>query len=48
LFFAPGIRYSATHNWAAALSFGVPIIKNLNGTQSEPDWRAVANIGYAF
>ena len=48
LFVAPGIRYGAAQNWAAALSVGVPIINNLNGTQSEPEWRVVANIGYAF
>jgi len=48
LFVAPGIRYGATGGWAAALSLGVPVINNLNGTQSEPDWRVIGNVGYAF
>ena len=48
LFIAPGVRYGAAGGWAAALSLGVPVINNLNGTQSEPDWRVIGNIGYAF
>jgi len=48
LFLAPGIRYGSANKWAAALSVGVPVINNLNGIQSEPDWRIVANIGFAF
>jgi len=48
LFLAPGVRYGAPQGWAAALSFGVPVINNLNGIQSEPDWRVIGNIGYAF
>jgi hypothetical protein len=48
LFLAPGIRYAASQGWAAALSFGVPVIKNLNGIQSKPDWHVIGNIGYAF
>ncbi len=48
LFMAPGVRYAAAQGWAAALSFGVPISNNLNGVQSEPDWRVIGNIGYAF
>lgn len=48
LFIAPGVRYGAAGGWGAALSVGVPIINNLNGIQSEPDWRVIGNIGYAF
>ena len=48
LFLAPGVRYGAPQGWAAALSFGVPVVNNLNGIQSEPDWRVIGNVGYAF
>jgi len=48
LFLAPGVRYGAPQGWAAALSFGVPVINNLNGIQSEPNWRVIGNIGHAF
>ena len=45
---APGIRYTADSGWAAAISAGFPVIENLNGHQSKPGWRAIANIGFAF
>jgi len=48
LFISPGVRYGAAGGWAAALSVGVPLVKNLNGIQSEPDWRVIGNIGFAF
>jgi len=48
LFLAPGVRYGTPQGWATALSFGVPVINNLNGIQSESDWRVIGNIGYAF
>lgn len=48
LFIAPGVRYGSSGSWAAALSVGVPLINHLNGIQSEPDWRVIGNVGFAF
>ena len=48
VFVSPGIRYTSNAGWAMALSAGVPVVENLNGIQSEPDWRVTGNVGFAF
>ena len=48
VFASPGVRYTSDAGWAMALSAGIPVIKELNGIQSEPDWRVTGNVGFAF
>ena len=48
IFAAPGIRFTAPGGWAASLSAGIPVVENLNGIQSEPEWRVIGNIGFVF
>lgn len=46
-FLSPGLRVS-TKGFSAALSIGVPIIEDLNGLQSDPQYRVIANTSIAF
>ncbi len=48
LYISPGVRYSGGKNWNTALSFGVPIVDNLNGYQTESDYRIVYRFVVAF
>ena len=38
---SPGLRLSQDA-WSGFVSVGIPIVENLNGIQSEPDWRILA------
>jgi hypothetical protein len=40
IFLSPGLRLSQDA-WSGFLSFGIPIVEDLNGIQSEPDWRVL-------
>jgi hypothetical protein len=48
VFASPGVRYTSDAGWVMALSAGIPVVNGLNGTQSEPDWRVMGNVGFAF
>ena len=39
VYISPGIRYSGGKNWNTALSIGAPIVTDLNGFQTDPDYR---------
>ncbi len=39
IYISPGIRYSSGKAWNTALSIGAPIVTDLNGFQSEPEYR---------
>lgn len=44
LYFAPGLR-ATSGAWSAGFSLGLPVVKDLNGIQSEPDYRMLLSIG---
>jgi hypothetical protein len=39
VYISPGIRFSGGKGWNTALSIGAPIVTDLNGFQSEPEYR---------
>lgn len=47
LFISPGLRFSQD-TWSSFVSFGIPIVDDLNGIQSEPDWRMLAGGSLSF
>ena len=47
VFLSPGLRIS-TNGLSAAFSIGIPIIEDLNGLQSDPQYRLIANASVAF
>lgn len=46
-FLSPGLRVT-TNGFSAALSVGVPIIEDLNGLQSDPQYRVIAIASLSF
>jgi hypothetical protein len=48
LYVSPGARFSGGQNWNVALSFGVPIVADLNGYQVEPDYRITSRFNVTF
>ena len=46
VYLAPSIRYSSSKGWTAYASLGVPIVENLNGSQSEPKFRLFAGVSF--
>lgn len=48
VYLSPGVRYLNAAGWNLALSLGVPVVKELNGTQVEPDYRVVSSLHVAF
>ena len=44
---SPGVRLSG-EGWSAYVSYGKPIVKDLNGIQHEPEYRVVAGVGLGF
>ena len=46
-FLSPGLRVT-TNGFSAALSVGIPVIEDLNGLQSDPQYRVIANASIAF
>ncbi len=48
VFLSPGVRLVAPQGWSAFVSVGVPVIENLNGIQTDTDFRVVAGLGVAF
>ncbi len=47
VYLAPGVRISQDR-WSGFLSVGVPVVRDTNGLQPEPDWRIRSGIGVAF
>jgi hypothetical protein len=47
IFLSPGLRLSY-ESWSAFVSVGVPIVNDLNGVQSEPDWRVLTGMAIHF
>lgn len=48
LFVAPGLRAGWSSGVSCFLSVGVPLVQNLDGTQSETNYRASTGVGFAF
>ncbi len=48
LYISPGIRLSLGHSWSVYSSVGLPVVNDLNGTQSEPDYRLIGGISKSF
>ncbi len=46
LYLSPGVRFAPADRWSAGLSFGKPIINDLNGVQSDPDFRIVGALSF--
>jgi Putative MetA-pathway of phenol degradation len=47
VYVSPGFRFSAGQT-ATTVTFGIPVATNLNGTQSDPDWRLTTSFGVQF
>ncbi len=47
IFLSPGLRL-CQDKWSSFVSVGVPIVDDLNGIQSEPDWRIIAGATWLF
>jgi len=49
LYFSPGARLTAGSNWTVAISGGVPVVTDLNGTNlADPDFRVIGSVGLSF
>lgn len=48
IFLSPGLRYKFADTWVASLSVGVPVVKDLNGFQTEPEYRIIGGISVAL
>lgn len=48
LYLSPGLRIGFGHKWSIYSSFGLPIINDLGGIQSEPELRITAGISTTF
>ena len=44
---SPGVRLSSD-TWSTFLSFGIPVVTNLYGVQSEPDYRVISGVAMSF
>ncbi len=47
VYLSPGVRVSV-NNVSGFVSFGIPVVNNLNGLQSEPDYRVLTGITAGF
>ena len=45
VYLSPGIRANPGNGWNLSLSAGLPVFENLNGSQSEPQWRVIGSLG---
>jgi Putative MetA-pathway of phenol degradation len=48
LYVSPGVRVGIGHTWSLFTSVGIPIIDDLNGVQSESDYRIFGGISKSF
>jgi hypothetical protein len=47
IFLSPGLRLSQD-KWSSFVSVGIPVVDDLNGIQSEPNWRIIAGATWLF
>jgi len=47
IYVSPGLRLS-NDQWSGFVSVGIPVVKDLNGIQAEPDWRISTGASLAF
>lgn len=43
VYISPGIRVAVAHNASLGFSFGIPVVKDTNGYQVEPEYRLITN-----
>lgn len=48
VFLSPGMRLTSDGNWSLFLNVGFPVHENLNGVQTDVDYRVVGGIGIAL
>jgi hypothetical protein len=48
LYLSPGIRVGLGHSVSLFTSVGIPIVNDLNGLQSEPDYRVIGGVSFIF
>lgn len=48
LYLSPGVRVGLGHSVSLFTSLGIPIVNDLNGIQSEPDYRVIGGISVTF
>lgn len=48
IYLSPGIRVSSSSSWSMFISVGKPIYDDLNGRQTDNDYRLVGGVGVAF
>ena len=48
VYISPGMRIGLGHSWSVFASGGIPIVNDLNGLQSEPEYRIVGGISKVF
>lgn len=48
LYVSPGMRLGFGRRWSAHISCGIPLVNDLNGRQSEPDYRVIGGLSVSF
>ncbi|MGH8120630.1 MAG: hypothetical protein ACRESK_08460, partial [Gammaproteobacteria bacterium] len=48
LYISPGVRLGLGHRWSLYTSFGIPVINDHHGQQSEPDYRVIGGLSATF
>ncbi len=48
LYLSPGLRVGLGHKVSLFTSLGIPIVNDLNGQQSEPDYRIIGGLSFSF
>lgn len=48
IYLSPGIAFSRSSGFTGYLSIGLPIVNRLHGFQSEPDYRIIGGLNWAF
>lgn len=48
IYLSPGVRFCFARSWSFYTSFGIPVVNDLNGDQSEPDYRVISGVSMTF
>ena len=48
LYISPGFRVGLSHSVSLFTSVGIPVVNDLNGLQSEPDYRVIGGMSVTF
>ena len=48
LYISPGMRVGFAHSWSFYTSIGIPVTRNLNGVQSEQDYRIIGGMSLTY